>query len=183
MTKISLEEIRYILEEYNTGQCTIASLSQSHGISAGKLYYLLKDAGCAFSRKRRKPVSDEERRRRSEAAKGKIRTAQQRQRMSEAKACNYNGLNGYGHLKKHNCGYVLAYVPKHPKAHKDGYVMYHTIVVERAIGRYLKDDEIIHHINHNRADNRLDNLKLMTKREHMSMHMKERHKNKGGMTY
>lgn len=80
-----------------------------------------------------------------------------------------------GHEKKRRDGYVEVYVPDHPNCTVDGYVMKHILVVERSIGRYLCGDECVHHINHIRDDNRIENLKLMTKSEHMSMHMKERH--------
>ena len=139
------------------------------------MYYILRDNGCVFSRKIRTEVTDEERLRRSEAQKGRTISEEGKQRISEANACNYNGLNGYGHTKAHNKGYVLVYVPKHPNAHVDGYVMFHTVLMERAIGRYLTEDEVVHHINHNRKDNRLENLMLMDKKEHMAMHMRERH--------
>lgn len=95
--------------------------------------------------------------------------------ISLANSCDYNGLNGYGHTKDHNRGYVLAYVPKHPNAHRDGYLMLHTVLMEQKIGRYLKPNEVVHHINHDRKDNRLENLMLMDKKEHMRMHMIERH--------
>ena len=84
-------------------------------------------------------------------------------------------MNGYGHTKMLRNGYLLTYVPEHPHAHKDGYAMLHTVLMERSIGRYLEPDEVVHHVNHIRDDNRLENLKLMTKHEHCSMHMKERH--------
>ena len=160
--------------EYITGQYPISELAKMHGISSGKMYYILRNYGCVFTHKRRKPVSDEERGNRSRAQKGKVISEKQRRQISEHNSCNFNGLNGYGHTKKHNGGYVLAYAPKHPHAHKDGYVMLHTVLMERAIGRYLNDGEVVHHINHNREDNRLENLRLMDKKEHMSMHMKER---------
>lgn len=63
-------------------------------------------------------------------------------------------------------GYVGIYTPNHPRANKSGYVREHHLVVEKNIGRYLKHDEVVHHINHNRSDNRLKNLQLMTKKEH-----------------
>ena len=80
-----------------------------------------------------------------------------------------------GHEKKRADGYIKVYVPDHPYASADGYVMKHRLVMERNIGRYLSEDEVVHHINNTRDDNRIENLKLMTKHEHMSMHMIERH--------
>lgn len=83
-----------------------------------------------------------------------------------------------GHEKKRDDGYIKVYVPDHPNCSADGYVMKHILVVERSIGRYLTENECVHHINHIRDDNRIENLKLMTISEHMSMHMKERHANR-----
>lgn len=80
-----------------------------------------------------------------------------------------------GHEKKRDDGYIKVYVPDHPKCSADGYVMKHILVMEKAIGRLLKEGEVVHHINHIRDDNRIENLRLMDSREHMSMHMRERH--------
>lgn len=95
--------------------------------------------------------------------------------ISEGKKCHYNGINGYGHTKDHASGYVLAYAPDHPNATCDGYVFLHTIIMERFIGRYLNLDEVVHHENHIRNDNEIENLVLMKEKQHMSMHMKQRH--------
>ncbi|MBM6710252.1 hypothetical protein H9X90_05775 [Faecalicatena contorta] len=53
------------------------------------------------------------------------------------------------------------------------------------IGRHLNPEEVVHHINFKCDDNRKENLKLMTFKEHAAFHMKRRHeeKQKGGMTY
>ena len=161
--------------DYNTGTFSIAMLAEKYGVSTGKMYYMLRDAGCVFSHKRRKGPSPEEWEHRSRAQKGKIVSEAQRKMISERNSCNFNGLNGYGHTKDQSSGYVLAYVPKHPKAHSDGYVMLHTVLMERNIGRYLEPNEVVHHITHNRKDNRIENLKLMDKKEHMKLHMTERH--------
>lgn len=85
---------------------------------------------------------------------------------------------GIGHKKTRKDGYVAIYFPDHPKSNKDGYIMEHDLVMECFIGRWIKEDEIVHHINHKRNDNRIENLKLMTFKEHARMHMIERYKNK-----
>ena len=170
-----MDRTKEMLNDYQTGQYTIADLGKRYGFSTGKTYNLLRDAWCEFSRKWRHEMSAEQREKISKVHKGKKLTHEQIEQIRIRNSCDYNGLNGYGHTKPHNKGYVIAYAPKHPHAHRDGYVMLHTILMERQIGRYLKPNEVVHHINHNRSDNRMENLLLMDDHEHRSMHMKERH--------
>lgn len=170
--------IELMLADYATGKYTVEMIGKKYGISTGKTYYMLRDAGCEFTHKVRNPMSDEARQRISAGRKGIKFPEKWCKAISDAKKCNYNGLNGYGHTKSQSRGYVIAYAPLHPHAHKDGYVMLHTILMERLLGRYLESDEVVHHINHDRTDNRIENLLLMKKHEHCSMHMKERYANK-----
>jgi hypothetical protein len=81
----------------------------------------------------------------------------------------------YGYTAKAT-GYIYIYMPEHPLANKRGYVPEHTLVIEKAIGRHLTSDEVVHHINGIKNDNALTNLKLMTKYQHKSMHSSEARK-------
>ena len=57
----------------------------------------------------------------------------------------------------------------------DGDVIFeHRAVMEEHIGRKLTEDEVVHHINGDKTDNRLENLQLMTRGEHSTMHNKRR---------
>ena len=57
-------------------------------------------------------------------------------------------------------GYVELYIPSHPKARINGYVKKHRVVMEKYLGRYLTNEENVHHINGNKLDNNIKNLEL-----------------------
>jgi hypothetical protein len=46
----------------------------------------------------------------------------------------------------------------HPQANKNGMCMVHRLVAESYLGRYLKPDEVVHHISEIKNDNRIENL-------------------------
>jgi endogenous inhibitor of DNA gyrase (YacG/DUF329 family) len=63
-------------------------------------------------------------------------------------------------------GYVLVRAPEHPMASREGYVMEHRLVMAEVLGRMLTTDEVVHHRNGVKADNRVENLEVMPKRQH-----------------
>lgn len=50
----------------------------------------------------------------------------------------------------------------------------HRLVAEKKIGRKLSKNEVVHHINENKQDNRPENLRVMQKEEHLRHHYKPR---------
>lgn len=76
--------------------------------------------------------------------------------------------------KKTKSGYILIYSPEHPFTRKK-YVLEHRLVIEKRLGRYLKPEEAVHHINEIRDDNKIENLMLFkNNKEHMRFHNKLR---------
>lgn len=68
--------------------------------------------------------------------------------------------------------YILIYCPSDPFS-KHGYVLEHRLVVEAKIGRLLTKEESIHHLDHNRSNNDIDNLMLFpTQSAHKSFENK-----------
>lgn len=67
-------------------------------------------------------------------------------------------------------GYIMILKPDHPEADCHGYVYEHRFVMEQKIGRLLKSEEHIHHINRDRKDNRPENLQIVSNSEHRYLH-------------
>lgn len=67
-------------------------------------------------------------------------------------------------------GYLYAVVPDHPNRTKSNYVLHHRVVMENHLGRLLTENEVVHHLNEDKKDNRIENLEVMTKEEHGRHH-------------
>ena len=168
-----------ILEElYLNQELTMQEISKKLDISAGSVFNYIKKYGIA-SRPR---MSEKTIAKISASNKGKISprkgchlSEETKRKISESHKGKFKINSEYGgHKKIRSDGYIKVYTPGHPYATKDGYVMEHILVMESYLGRFISRDEVVHHINHIRDDNRIENLQLMSFKDHAGLHMKER---------
>jgi hypothetical protein len=68
-------------------------------------------------------------------------------------------VNGYG--------YILVLMPGPGRSR---YVFEHRLVMEHSLGRKLRRDEVVHHKNGDKTDNRIRNLELMSNGQHTRLH-------------
>lgn len=72
-------------------------------------------------------------------------------------------------------GYRMIYMPDHHEAVRtgamEGYVYEHRLIAERFMGRQLTDNEDVHHLDGNRANNLNRNLLVLETGQHMKLHV------------
>ena len=69
--------------------------------------------------------------------------------------------------------YRLIFSPFHPFSSKKGYVREHRLKIEKQIGRYLYLGEVVHHKDGNTLNNTIENLELLTAKDHRIIHLKD----------
>ncbi len=78
--------------------------------------------------------------------------------------------NWKGGKRVDKSGYILIYQPSHPYA-SGNCVREHRLIIEKHLNRYLSKSEVVHHIDGNKSNNVLTNLKLCkSQKEHRKLH-------------
>jgi hypothetical protein len=172
-----------VTEEYKKGT-GMAEISRKYGIGQHAIYSAIKDAGIE-----RRPRGQQPRKFKEGDEKEIIRLFVDNELTQEQIAVKFgthqstiskilrrNGVfaigkamgdrhgNWNGGKNLTGEGYVQVVLPPtDPMASMRtsmGYVLEHRLVMARALGRPLTDNESVHHINGDKTDNRLENLQL-----------------------
>lgn len=88
---------------------------------------------------------------------------------------------GYGKWSggktKDSSGYILTSIeptdPYYLMRNRKRYILEHRLVMAQHLGRCLESWEVVHHINHIRDDNRIENLKLYKMSDHQAITLLE----------
>jgi hypothetical protein len=101
--------------------------------------------------------------------KGKNNPAKRAEVRLKLSGKNHHNWKGGTRVVK---GYEYTHYPLHPNSNKMGYILTSHMVMELKIGRLIKKNEVVHHKDHNRLNNDINNLELMDKIEHYKFHTK-----------
>lgn len=104
---------------------------------------------------------------------GKVKSCGCYRKITATKQALLNAINNFKGYKTSVYGYKLIFMPDHPSADKNGYVLEHRLVMEEHIGRPIPREMVVHHRNGNKLDNRIENLCIMTRAEHTSLHRRK----------
>ena len=130
-------------------------------------------------------LSEETKERMSKARMGRVMSPETRAKISATRLLRkIPGQKGQDNAKWkggrqiHN-GYVLLLMPEHPRANIHGYVREHVLVMCNHLNRIIDANEIVHHINGIKDDNRIENLVILTRAEHCKEHIDDMLRGRG----
>jgi hypothetical protein len=125
-----------------------------------------KQCGMMFKPKRREQLFCS--RNCASVEKGRMSSSWMKGRTNKYKAAKQIDKDGYIKI----CG------TGHPYRENRLMISEHVAIMETYIGRRLAVNEVVHHINGNRQDNRIENLEIMSTSEHCRLHGCESARNK-----
>lgn len=153
---------------------SVDSIAAELGVAKSSAYMWTKDLP------RPKRFTAEGRRRRKEERKRKLKKARKKQLAAKNKFRPKSG----GRPKKKRLissdGRWMIQVPEGYKGKsyiENRYIFEHRYLMEQQIGRLLGPDEVVHHKNGDKLDNRTENLELTTKEVHNRHHAAQNGRN------
>lgn len=70
--------------------------------------------------------------------------------------------------------YRVLFIPDHPSAMESdnwvGWVYEHIVIMERELGRKLESNEVVHHLDGDRTNNRIENLLVLDRGQHTKLY-------------
>ena len=175
MNNVNIPEKDLLIDYYSKGY-TMKDIANFLGMSTGKIHKYFKE----YNIKVRKTglSTDISKQKFREKVLGRVSPRKGIKLSNETKEkMSISKSGGIGKKSLNNKGYIRIYFPDHPKSDRWGYILEHVLIMECFIGRRLHKNEIVHHKNGTKTDNRIINLQLMTRNEHMKLHKKERNDN------
>lgn len=160
LEKLYLEDkmpIKAISEKIKRGEGTVLRYMRIHGIKSRPQHQLL---GRKPNPKRLENLQTINiGRRLSEETRVKISLANKKPKSTPKKRI------------KTDDGYIIVYRPKHPMCNSIGYILEHRLIMSEHLGRLLNRKEVVHHKNHIKDDNKIENLMLIESlSKHNSLH-------------
>jgi hypothetical protein len=93
---------------------------------------------------------------------GKKRSEQSKKNMREAQRKSHNGGVRFNQGRGYKQVIVDDYHPRKKDRKGGNYIFEHILVMEKKLGRFLENYEIVHHIDKNKQNNNIENLHLFS---------------------
>lgn len=152
---------KFLKQKYWIEELSMPKIAKLAGCCLATVYYYLKKYNIPIRThsEASKILSEETKSKMSDSAKERFKNPE-------------NNPNWKGGRYKDSQGYVLIYKPNHPHKTKNNYVYEHRIKVEEYLEVILDPKWEVHHINHIRDDNRIENLVVfISKSAHKRYHI------------
>ncbi len=93
---------------------------------------------------------------------GKKRSEESKKNMREAQRKSHNGGVRFNQGRGYKQVIVDDYHPRKKDRKGGNYIFEHILVMEKKLGRFLENYEIVHHIDKNKQNNNIENLHLFS---------------------